>query len=319
MRARFIPPQLCTLAASPPTGRGWLHETKFDGYRVQMRVEHDIAELRTRNGLDWSRRWPEIAREGAVLEPCIVDGEVCAVDADGHSDFGRLQDALSTGDTVDLVYFVFDCLAVGKDDLRPLPLVERKRHLQALLRGRRLRHIRFVKHVVSGGKDVLENACRAGLEGLVSKRADAPYQSGRSVSWIKAKCRGNQEVVIGGWSGTVVHLRSLAVGAWRDGKLAYMGRVGTGFSAVRRNDLLARLRKLERARPPFDPPPPRERGLHWVRPVLVAEVEFENVTTAGLLRQAAFKGLRMDRPARSVVPEVPEGSVENRVGLSGCR
>ncbi len=194
---RFIAPQLCKLVDRPPQGGGWAHEIKFDGYRMQLRVEGGAARLSTRKGLDWSDKFAEIVDDGAALDDAIIDGEVVALDHNGSPDFAALQAAISSGDTDDLVFFVFDLLFERGEDLRALPLSERKTRLKALIPARHAR-LRYVDHFVTGGDAVLQSACRMELEGIVSKKLDAPYHSGRSESWTKAKCRAGHEVVIGG-------------------------------------------------------------------------------------------------------------------------
>ncbi|MGH6870407.1 MAG: DNA ligase D, partial [Rhizomicrobium sp.] len=300
-----MPPELARIVATPPDSDLWVHEIKFDGYRMQMRVAGGKARLLTRRGLDWTARFPEIARAGNALPDCLLDGEIVALDRDGVADFAALQQALSEKKTAALIYFIFDVLHAEGRDLRGEPLRTRKHILERLLRDRAkgAHRLRYVSHFASAGEAVLNAACRMHLEGVISKRLDAPYRSGRGDSWTKSKCRGGQEVVIGGWWGDTANLRSLLVGAYRDGRLVYMGRVGTGFDGGSAKALLAKLKPLRQAASPFADAPPRASGVNWVAPKLVAEVEFGTITQAGLLRQASFKGLREDKTARSVVPE----------------
>jgi DNA ligase D-like protein (predicted ligase) len=308
----WIEPELCKLVARIPAGDGWAHEIKFDGFRMHARIAKGRAALLTRNGVDWTAKYPDIAAAIGALHcrQAYVDGELCAVLADGTTSFAGLQ---GHGDApAELAYFAFDLLHLDGEDLMRLPLLERKARLEALLSGAPAM-VRFSSHVIGNGAQVFEVASKLGVEGMVSKQVNKPYLPGNRGVWIKTKLLNRQEFVIVGWTdpeGSRSSLGSLLLGYYRDdGKLIYAGRAGTGMTESELTGLLKKLRPLASDKMTVDVPPPKATRfgtplvlsrVHWVRPELVAEVTYLTWTADGLLRHVVYEGLREDKAARDV-------------------
>ena len=313
----WIVPQLATLVTASPEGENWVHELKYDGYRILCRLKDGQVKLLTRNGHDWTAKLPHIAAAMTELsaETAWFDGEVVALSPDGRISFQVLQNAFDAHSDSNLLYYVFDLLYLNGYDLREVPLLERKRLLSALLKDRPSSSlIQYSDHISGRGDVAFAEACRSGMEGLIAKRADAPYLSGRNRNWVKVKCGQRQEFVIGGFtdpSGSRSAFGALLLGVYdAQGRLQFSGRTGTGFTERSLKELHTRLKKIEQKQPAFVNPPVGSdaRGVHWVKPTLVAEVAFAEWTNEGQLRQASFQGLREDKDARSIIHERPDAS-----------
>jgi len=312
----FIRPQLATLVNAIPKGDQWLHEIKFDGYRILCRIDNGQVSFLTREAQDWTNRFQTLANPARKLEvhDAFLDGEVVALDANGVTNFQLLQNSLKHDSSSNLVYYVFDLLHLDGRDLTTTPLIERKDLLKGLLPRNRdpksAASLRYSDHWIGKGEALFDKACAMSLEGIIAKKKNEPYRSGRSKDWLKIKCVKSQEFVIGGFTdpaGSRANLGALLLGVYDDGgDLRYAGRVGTGFNAASLADLRARLDKIERESTPFSNPPrgADARGVHWVKPDLVGEVVFTGWTSDNLLRHPSFKGLREDKPAGKVKREM---------------
>lgn len=303
----FQPVQLATLVDHVPTGDRWLHELKYDGYRVLLALGGGEGRAYTRSGLDWSDRFAGLIADAAALgvDSALIDGEAVVRTADGRTSFQALQTALKD-DTDRIEYFAFDLLEAGGEDLTRLPLIERKQRLAALIgegRGR----IRYADHIIGQGEALLNRFCEAGLEGVISKRVDARYVGARSGGWVKTKCTRRQEFVVVGWTPSDKQrgFRSLLLAVNDQGALRYAGKVGTGFSAEEMERLLALMAPLKRKTPTVEAPRAAVRAARWITPKLVVEVAYAETTAEGVLRHSSYLGLREDKKPEAVVVEIP--------------
>jgi bifunctional non-homologous end joining protein LigD len=308
----FFTPELATLVKEAPQGDEWVNEMKLDGYRMLCRIEEGKAQILSRNGKEWTGNFPSVERCAARLavDNAWLDGEVVVMEADGRTSFQALQNALTTDHAERLHYFVFDLPYLNGYDLRRVPLLTRKRVLETLLESAPPA-LKYSAHVQGSGQEFFRQACKLRLEGMIAKRAQSPYQSGRSRDWIKVKCSQRQEMVVGGYTdpeGTRSGFGALLLGVYEpDGTLRYSGKVGTGFNEATLRSLHERLQALEIKSPAFSNPPRgyEAKGAHWIKPELVAEIEFTEWTNDGTLRHPSFQGLREDKKAQDVVRERP--------------
>ena len=307
-------PQLATLVDRAPAG-DWLYEIKFDGYRMLARIRDGEVRLFTRNGNDWTERLPRQVKalQALKLKDSWLDGEVVSLNADGLPDFQALQNAFDIGRSLDIVYYLFDAPFLDGQDLRHIAVEERRAALKAALSGSRSKLLRFSEAFAANQRDIFESACDLALEGVIGKRAGSLYVSSRSADWIKLKCRLRQEFVIVGYTrpqGSRSGFGALLLAVNDDNGLVYAGRVGTGFDQAALKSIYAKLTALERKTSPLEKPltSAQARGVHWVEPTLVGEVQFTEWTREGVVRQAAFLGLRTDKPAAQIIHEQPRAA-----------
>ncbi|MBC3245143.1 DNA ligase D [Pseudomonas lurida] len=304
-------PQLATLVDRAPEG-DWQYEIKFDGYRMLARIRDGEVRLFTRNGHDWTDRLPRQAKalQALKLKDSWLDGEVVSLNGDGLPDFQALQNAFDIGRSLDIVYYLFDAPFLNGQDRRQAPVEDRRAALKAALAGSRSKLLRFSEAFTAHPRDIIESACDLALEGVIGKRLGSPYVSSRSADWIKLKCRLRQEFVIVGYTrpqGSRSGFGALLLAVNDDSGLVYAGRVGTGFDQASLKAIYTQLTPLERKVSPLEKPltSAQARGVHWVEPTLVGEVQFAEWTREGVVRQAAFVGMRTDKPAAQIIHEQP--------------
>jgi bifunctional non-homologous end joining protein LigD len=317
----FLEPQLATLVDEVPAGDNWIHEYKYDGYRLLLAVGDGLATAWTRNGKDWSDKFKALVKAASRLPAgCLIDGEAVAIDGNGKPSFQLLQSTLKDQKGANLVFYAFDLLIDRGEDIRQLPNIERKARLAALLKGVNPPVI-YGDHVIGRGEELFREVCKAGGEGVVAKLASAPYKGNRTRSWLKIKCIQRQEFVIVGWtqSDKRIGFRSLLLAAKEKGKLTYVGKVGTGFNAELMGELMDKMESLAIDKAAVDVPRLDRKGAHWIEPKLVAEINFAEFTDDGVLRHPSFIALREDKPASEVVVEEPRKlkAIEKRPSKKG--
>jgi bifunctional non-homologous end joining protein LigD len=317
----FIPPQLPRLMTQVPEDSGeWVHELKFDGYRMQGHLKNGVGNYYSRNALKWSNKFPHLlnALEQLPVSDAIFDGEIVALDEKGRSHFQKLQNSLRAKDDVSLRYYVFDVLYLNGKDLRSLPLLERKQTLKEILKEAPFQII-YSEHFTENASDFYRVSCEHELEGIISKLADSPYRSGRSDLWIKAKCSFRQEFVIGGWTGPRggrPGFGALLLGIYENDSFRYVGRVGSGFDTETLEFIKSELSSMEIKESPFDVSSPHGKSIHWVTPKKVCEVSFGNWTKEGILRNPVFQGLREDKAPKDIGIERAQKNIRKKQLLS---
>jgi DNA ligase D-like protein (predicted ligase) len=325
---RWVKPQLCKLVDVPPDGSEWLHEIKYDGYRMHARLDRGRAQLLTRTGLDWTHKYAPITAALSVLpvRQAYVDGELCGVRLDGKTSFSLIQAASDTGTADALVFFMFDLFYLDGDAISSAPLLERKERLRGLLSNAGS-PLQYSDHQIGRGPEFYAKACELSLEGIISKRADAAYAPGNRGLRVKVKCLNREEFVVVGWTdpeGSRPRLGALLLAYYTpDGRLVYAGRAGVGINNAELERLWRRLQPLATSEMPLDVPPPRTSRfgsplvlsrVHWVRPELVAEVKYLTWTDDNLLRQVIYQGLRDDKDpseVRGPAPTAPDSDAHH--------